>query len=331
MDQKKESASASLEEIGDLMKFFSLLALLKVSADISEKISEMGEKKTIEVKPYEMKSSDMKTGDYIITSEKIGEGGYGKVFKAYKVGGSKVFVAKEQQITKWAESEIVSMKFLANEPFVVGLIDVVYEEEKVFTIMEYCNQGSLRDILLKKKSIPEKDAVQIIDQLARLFYHIKAEKNIEIIHRDLKPENLLFHDGRLKIGDWGLSKLHHGFNKGLSTSKALNEYYSYCGTRNYVSPEIEHSMPYNSKTDVYSAGIILAECVGIKNLGYPLDDPLFEKLSPHTQHLLKKMLALDPFERFSWEDVCKCSENINFFDLGIMKTMMMKSTKFSFL
>ena len=327
MEKKNENSSSPLST-EDVLGFCATLALVKVHFDILQMILADPEKENSGQKPYEMKSSDIKIDNYIITSEKIGEGSYGQVFKAYRAGTSNLFVAKQQEVTKIAESEIMALRFLANKEFVVRLIDVLYKEEKVFTVMEYCNQGSLRDILLKKQTIPEEDAIQIIEYIATLFYLVNKENNgMEIIHRDLKPENLLFHNGQLKIGDWGLAKFHFSFNKGFSTSKDLNKYFAFCGSRDYVSPELESGNHYDSKTDVYSTGIILAECVGIKNLGYPLEDPLFEKFSPRFKYLLQHMLEINPKNRFSWGDICENSPNM----LNLGPIFCVKGVKFSFL
>merc|ERR1719473_1540821 len=72
--------------------------------------------------------------------------------------------------------------------------------------MPYCNGGSLADLLRKHGPLAERDAKSIMLQLLCGLRHLHSRPQ-PIIHYDLKPANILFHDGEVKLSDFGLSKV----------------------------------------------------------------------------------------------------------------------------
>lgn len=73
----------------------------------------------------------------------------------------------------------------------------------------------------------------------------------KIIHRDLKPENLLVSDkGNIKISDFGWAAIKEGVDSMKNT---------FCGTFDYMAPEILENKPYNEKVDVWALGVLLFE------------------------------------------------------------------------
>ena len=72
--------------------------------------------------------------------------------------------------------------------------------------MPYCNGGSLAELLRKQGPLPEKDGRSIMLQILCGLRHLHSRAE-PIIHYDLKPANILFHDGEVKLSDFGLSKV----------------------------------------------------------------------------------------------------------------------------
>lgn len=73
----------------------------------------------------------------------------------------------------------------------------------VYLVYEFCNGGTLADYIKSKKRLPEDEAIKIFTQLRSAFELLNREK---ILHRDLKPTNILFHNGVVKIADFGFCK-----------------------------------------------------------------------------------------------------------------------------
>ena len=113
--------------------------------------------------------------------------------------------------------------------------------------MELLKGGSLLDYIIKKYDITEEDCRIIMMQLLNALTYIHSQ---DIMHRDLKPENILFRTEtyeQVVISDFGLAEF----------SKSKKYIYTRCGTPGYVAPEVLNDLKYNTKVDVYSAGIIL--------------------------------------------------------------------------
>lgn len=133
-----------------------------------------------------------------------------------------------------------------DNPNVIELGEVYEGREKIYFVMELLKGGSLLDYIIKKYDITEHDCRNITIQLltALKYVHTKG-----IMHRDLKPENILFRTEKydqVVISDFGLAEF----------SQLKSYIYTRCGTPGYVAPEVLQDMKYNTKVDVYSAGII---------------------------------------------------------------------------
>ena len=123
-----------------------------------------------------------------------------------------------------------------------------------------------------------------------------------MVYRDLKPENVLIdNEGHIRLTDFGLSKA------GLERSNNRTE--SFCGTPEYLAPEIIRDKKYGYSVDWYSFGLVLYEMLtGVnpfktgqeKSLVDKMNDilhkeiPLPKRLSPEARDLLKQVLAKDP-------------------------------------
>ena len=125
----------------------------------------------------------------------------------------------------------------------------VYEGEyHIYLVLDLLKGGELFDKLIQKGNYSEKDACILISNLlgALAYLHEKG-----IMHRDIKPENLILRDDKndydVVLADFGLAE-HEKKKKHL---------FKRCGTPGYVAPEVLADQKYDSKVDVFSAGVIL--------------------------------------------------------------------------
>ncbi|CAN8011128.1 unnamed protein product [Ixodes pacificus] len=158
---------------------------------------------------------DHKLPEYVFT-EKLGQGTYATVFKAYhKMGARRVVAIKcisKSSLTKSATenllTEIAILKKIKNE-HIVELIDFQWNQHFIYLIMEYCSGGDLHRYIRANKRLRESIVRKFLQQLAKAL-QVLQEHNIA--HMDLKPQNILLSSVRtplLKLAgqshDFGIS------------------------------------------------------------------------------------------------------------------------------
>lgn len=133
-------------------------------------------------------------------------------------------------------------------PNVVNTYDQGEDGDLAWLVMELVPSITLRDLLAERGRItPE----QSLDVLEAVLAGLAAAHRAGIVHRDLKPENILLaHDGRIKIGDFGLAR---AASQNTATGKAL------LGTIAYLSPELVTRGIADTRSDIYAVGIMLFE------------------------------------------------------------------------
>ncbi|MGM1030189.1 MAG: Stk1 family PASTA domain-containing Ser/Thr kinase [Actinomycetota bacterium] len=133
-------------------------------------------------------------------------------------------------------------------PNVVNTYDQGEEEGLAWLVMELVPSITLRDLLAERGRITSE---QSLDVLEAILAGLAAAHRAGIVHRDLKPENILLaHDGRIKIGDFGLAR---AATQNTATGKAL------LGTIAYLSPELVTRGLADARSDIYAVGIMLFE------------------------------------------------------------------------
>ncbi|AOZ73474.1 hypothetical protein BK816_04770 [Boudabousia tangfeifanii] len=134
-------------------------------------------------------------------------------------------------------------------PQIVTVFDQGELNSTAFIVMELVSGPSLRDVLLAKKTLTIKEALQLTSQI---LTGLAAAHRQGVVHRDVKPENILIApDGTPKIADFGLAKT-------VSEASAANTQ-TVLGTVNYVPPEVVLRGEANASADLYSLGIMLYE------------------------------------------------------------------------
>mmetsp|Transcript_31986 Transcript_31986/g.23145 ORF Transcript_31986/g.23145 Transcript_31986/m.23145 type:complete len:310 (+) Transcript_31986:168-1097(+) len=237
----------------------------------------------------------------------VGKGSFGIVYMVRRKGTKDIFamkvlkkelVAKRNLIVKTqAEREILEE---IKSPFIVNLYYAFQTDSKLFFVMDFLNGGELFYHLRKDQKFSEKRAcfyaAQIIEALSALH-------DSGIIYRDLKPENVLLDcNGNLKITDFGLSK------QGLE-NQAGKKTYSFCGTPEYLAPEIIQGIGHDRGVDWWSLGALIYEMLCGKPPHYSKDRkkmlrdivetpiPMKTYFSAESRSLLEKLLERNPTKR----------------------------------
>ncbi|MCJ8748985.1 hypothetical protein PDJAM_G00170790 [Pangasius djambal] len=187
----------------------------------------------------------------------LGKGAYGKVFQVRKVQGSqtgKIFAmkvlkkakivcsAKDTAHTR-AEREILET---VRHPFIVDLWYAFQTGGKLYLILECLSGGELFMQLEKEGIFMEDTACFYLAEITLALGHLHSNG---IIYRDLKPENIMLnHEGHIKLTDFGLCK--ESIHDGSVT-------HTFCGTIEYMAPEILNRSGHNRAVDWWSLGALM--------------------------------------------------------------------------
>ena len=133
----------------------------------------------------------------------------------------------------------------ANHPFLLNLEFVFQTPGKIFFVMKFMRGGELYTLLSKEKRFPETRCKFYAAQIVLALSHLHKNK---IIYRDLKPENILLDDdGYICLADFGLARFLEEDKKAMS----------FCGTPEYMAPEIVTGEGHNRTVDWWSLGILI--------------------------------------------------------------------------
>ncbi|XP_010272733.1 PREDICTED: probable LRR receptor-like serine/threonine-protein kinase At1g07650 isoform X2 [Nelumbo nucifera] len=229
----------------------------------------------------ELKGIDLQTGIFTLrqikaatknfdAANKIGEGGFGSVYKGLLSDGTVIAVKQLSSKSKQGTREFVNevgMISALQHPNLVKLYGCCVEGNQLLLIYEYMENNCLSRALFGqgatsalKLDWPSRRKICI--DIARGLAYLHEESMLKIVHRDIKASNVLL-DKYLnaKISDFGLAKLNEGDNTHISTRVA--------GTIGYMAPEYAMRGYLTEKADVYSFGVVAMEIVsGKSNTNY---------------------------------------------------------------
>lgn len=191
-------------------------------------------------------------GEYQLT-EKIGSGGAATVYKGVLRGNHqtvavKILHERDPYIRDKFEQEGEIGRRLFH-PRIARVLDFGQRGDTFYIVMEYIDQGSLRDRLLPSQALSWDLVISVIGQTAEALDYAHGQG---VIHRDIKPENIMFssQDG-VKIVDFGIAKVTSSITR---TTDGL-----IIGTPYYLSFEQAKGLPVNPRSDIYSLGVVLYE------------------------------------------------------------------------
>ena len=206
----------------------------------------------------------MKLGRYEIVRE-LGKGAMGIVYLAKDPLIGRLVALKTIRPSAHADDEDTrefQARFvreaqaagILNHPSIVTVHDIGQDDPSgmSFIAMEYVEGQNLKEMLAQGRPLSFEQAADIIAQVAEGldFAHAKG-----IVHRDVKPANIILLDGnRAKITDFGIAKITSGVANLTTTGQFL-------GTPNYMAPEQIKGTPVDGRSDIFSLGICLYECL----------------------------------------------------------------------
>ncbi|KZN29831.1 TOMM system kinase/cyclase fusion protein [Pseudoalteromonas luteoviolacea] len=203
---------------------------------------------------------------------KIGEGGFGKVYKARNKNTDQTvaikFLALEPHLEEAKKKRYIerfkretALSGQLEHPHIVRLLDKgQVDEHLLFGVFEYVEGQSLREYLMQEGALDAVNATDIMLQVLDALIHAHKKG---IIHRDIKPANIMLSQSgaktHAKILDFGIGTLtqenrHQDFSTITLTQETI-------GTPSYSAPEQLRGEPASEKTDLYVWGLVLLECL----------------------------------------------------------------------
>lgn len=243
----------------------------------------------------------------------LGKGGFGHVWKVRHKVTQKIYAIKvinkdyikKENMTEQINREVEIM-YKTDNPYIIKLYNHYEDEDNFYLIMHCAAKGQLYSLLKKQKRLDERTVAQFMREVISAVNYLHSLKP-PILHRDIKPENILLDtDGRARLADFGWSNFSEDDKKRET----------YCGTPEYLAPEMVMKQGHNEKIDIWSLGVLMFELLtgrppfvykgdtsklysDIKNLKIMWTDdfPILAK------NLVSKILKIKPEERISLQEI----------------------------
>ncbi len=251
-------------------------------------------------------------GDYVL-EKRIGSGGMGEVFRARQVSLDRTVAVKvlprslasQQGFTERFQREARAAANLIH-PNVIQVYSIGLDKGIPYFAMEYVEGEDLQQRMKRQRFFDFDEIVRIIRDATGAL-SVAHEKGI--VHRDIKPSNIMFdRAGNLKVMDFGLAKITAA-NSNLTQSGLI------MGTPNYMSPEQGKGEPTDTRSDIYSLGVVFYELM-TGSLPFRADTPTaliykhaYEKppspreknpeIPPYLEYICLKMICKDPTDRYA--------------------------------
>jgi serine/threonine protein kinase/tetratricopeptide (TPR) repeat protein len=193
----------------------------------------------------------------------LGAGGMGEVYQARDARLNRVVALKFLPPDKVADpdrrrrfiNEAQATSAL-NHPNIITIHDIAEADGAAFIVMEFV-RGRTLDEIIGGRGLPVSDAIRYATEVADA---LAAAHAAQIIHRDLKPANVMVtEDGRVKVLDFGLAKLVDESHTGPETATMHTDVGAILGTAAYMSPEQAEGRQVDTRSDIFSFGLVLYE------------------------------------------------------------------------
>ena len=285
----------------------------------------MATRSLIDYFPRQFGMEEGSVSKYIIV-ERIGKGTFGEVYTVKlradvrEKRAVKLMSLKDMSpnATLRARSEVANLKAL--DFFACVRFEEDFLEDQVLAIvMEYCDAGDLcyqlRSMKKRNNNVPqgfaERDVRLILLQLMLALNHMHG--TAKMLHRDIKAANVLLSTtGIVKLGDFGLSRTCEETN--ITNDVAQ----TFCGTPEYLAPEVWRRERYGAKADVWSLGVLAYEVLcGCRPFGGGDNEELRRKVlsaevpafpddvRPELRDIILSMLRKSPIERPGVKDLLR--------------------------
>ena len=243
--------------------------------------------------------------------KEIGKGGFGLVWKVIHKKTQKVYCIKviqksgiiEQKLVDQMNREIEIM-YILNHPHCLRLKNHFEDDTNFYLVMPLAAKGQLYRVLRKFRKFDERTAAQILRETISALQYLH-QFNPPIIHRDIKPENLLLNEGgRVLLADFGWSNFSDG---GVRKT--------FCGTPEYIAPEMLLKKGHDTRVDIWSVGVLMFELLaGYSPFVAKNNQDLYQNIrrlkiqwpkdmQPLAKNLIGKILKLNPLDRPSLQEI----------------------------
>ncbi|XP_063969127.1 cGMP-dependent protein kinase 1-like isoform X4 [Lytechinus pictus] len=271
--------------------------------------SEMDNTEIARVKPIQDELASIHLNDLDIVAT-LGVGGFGRVELVQLAGDKRTYALKclkKHHIVETRQQEhIFSEKKImleSSSPFIVKLFKTFRDKKYIYMLMEVCLGGELWTILRDKGHFDDRTARFCTACVVEAFHYLHSRG---VVYRDLKPENLLLDNkGYVKLVDFGFAK-KIGFGR---------KTWTFCGTPEYVAPEIILNKGHDLSCDYWSLGILIFELL-TGNPPFSATDPMktynvilkgidiveFPRKIPRSAaNLIKRLCRDNPVERIGYQ------------------------------
>eukprot|EP00261_Vitis_vinifera_P037744 XP_019078987.1 PREDICTED: G-type lectin S-receptor-like serine/threonine-protein kinase At4g03230 isoform X1 [Vitis vinifera] len=274
------------------------------------------DKEGIDVPFFDLKDILAAT-DNFSDSHKLGQGGFGPVYKGKFPDGKEVVVkrlssASRQGLVEF-KNEVVLIAKLQHRNL-VRLLGYCIEGEEKILLYEYMPNKSLDSFIFDRMLcvlLNWESRFDIILGIARGLIYLHQDSRLKIIHRDLKTSNILL-DGDMnpKISDFGLARIFESKQTEANTNRVV-------GTFGYMSPEYALDGFFSVKSDAFSFGVVVLEIIsGKRNTGFYQSDQAMSLLG-YAWRLWKEDKVYDLMDQ-TLSETCNINEFLRCVNVGLL-------------
>ncbi|KAM1888168.1 hypothetical protein ACFX13_046326 [Malus domestica] len=278
--------------------------------------SEFKEEEGIDVPFFDMQTI-LDATDNFSNANKLGQGGYGPVYKGIFIGGQEIAVKRLSRVSGQGlqefRNEVVLIAKLQHRNLVRLKGYCVKGEEKIL-LYEYMPNKSLDFFIFdhtKSMFLNWEMRFSIILGIARGLLYLHQDSRLRIIHRDLKTSNILLDEEmNPKISDFGLARIVGGKETQANTNTVV-------GTYGYMAPEYALDGTFSVKSDVFSFGVVLLEIIsGKKNTGFYQSEQTFSLIN-YAWRLWTENKVLDLMDK-TLDESCNKNQFIQCVNVGLL-------------
>ncbi|RKP19617.1 kinase-like protein [Rozella allomycis CSF55] len=269
----------------------------------------MNEEGTYYKKRTTSSSIKVKLQDFVFLAV-LGKGNFGKVMLAEEKESQnlyaikvlkKAFIIEHDEVESLrAEKKMFEIANKEHHPFLVNLHSCFHSETRVYFVMEYVNGGDLMLHIQRGAFTLSQAKFYAAEVLLALEYFHKND----IIYRDIKLDNILLcADGHIKVADYGLCKEGMGYGRTTNT---------FCGTPEFMAPEILLEQDYTKAVDWWSFGVLLYEMIlGMAPFHGDSEDDIFDSIlheevlypinmDKNSVSIIQRLLTKEPKNRLGY-------------------------------